>query len=59
MIPPVLASFLAQQTVPPRTEACGPPGRRPWLCDRVFDVTHNVGVSKVAHDVSGPASCGS
>lgn len=49
-VAPLVASFVAQ--VPPETDACGDPGERRWLCELVFDLSHNVTAGKVAHRMS-------
>ncbi len=36
------------------TSACGPVGQRPWLCEAVFNVTHNTTAAEVARDFAKP-----
>lgn len=36
------------------TNACGPPGQRAWLCERVHDLTGSTTAAKVANDLAKP-----
>lgn len=49
-VAPFVVSVVAQ--VPPEVDACGDPGERRWLCDLVYDLSHNVTAGEIAHRLS-------